>query len=630
MPFFNERSRQDFLNALSTSNIRFQDGVWSNYMGSINSKAIMIDVDTVRQVQQVILAVKVQNIAHPTVKISIRAAGGHDDVQTGCSSCFWPSAQEAEYDESFSFSQVAVGDVIIRFSKKYQRVSVVGPNLEEAPHASAAANPNPIAQLESSIVEVTAGVQIATLADRLRRNNLSLTTVSMIPWPTVTGLSGTGGHGTGRDEPAFSGLIQSMTICDMNGEIREIKRKDNKSYETLCGAHAGMLGIVLKVRLKAVRAFNLEEKVLIFKELPPLMATLPDLLHHNQYFTLMRIPTYSSPGLEQINKWQVRLWNYTDKSPTPMHSTPAYAPNPMSFVQELETRGGGLLQDHLMHNQALHDLIPVFMLFTAAFITSSRGTAPRVAPENAITHYQASFPRAMRDVSYMIPVKDADAGQLLGEIMAQIDKQLDESAKRHEYPITYAIYTRYLKGSNGGLSSTRTTADDERILAIDIVTHPNAPGISRFELEFLAFFAEKGIKPRHHLGKNFPASIAHYADFLSKEALDNYHQELIAWYGDERALQESPFLTPYMQAMLFEKPSIYPGLETISLEEPARPRYSTKRHMELVRYLIEAISRVELPAEMDPGIREQFLDQCHTKLRRLNDVVQETHLISTP
>lgn len=626
MPFFNEGSRQDFLSALRDSHIQIEDGVWGNYMGTIHSKAILVNVDTIGQVQQVIRAIKAQNLAHPMAKLTVRAAGGYADAQTGCASCFWPSVQETQYNESFSFSEVAVGDVIIRFSEKFQKVTVLGPIRDEVSQARPLKDSNPIAQLKSSMVEVTAGIQIAMLADKLRRNNLSLSTVSMIPWPTVIGLAGTGGHGTGRDEPAFSGLIQSMTICDMNGEIREINRKDHKAFETLCSAHAGMLGIVLKVRIKAVRAFNLEEKVSIYKELPPLIEALPDFLAHNQYFTLMRIPTYSSPGIEKIDKWQVRLWNYTDHAPTSSPSPTPYAPDPMSFFRELETRAGGFAQDQLMQNASLHELIPGFMQFAAGFITRSRGTATRVAHENVITHYQASFPRAMRDVSYLIPVKDSNAGQLLGEIMAQVDKQLNESAKRHEYPITYAIYTRYLKGSNRGLSTTSTTTEDERILAIDIVTHPNAPGISRFELDFLAFFAEKGIKPRHHLGKNFPASIMHYSDFLSKEALDEYQRELTAWYGSEAGLQSSPFLTPYMREMLLERPMLYAGLESVSLEESIRPKYSSTKQVALVERFMLMIENLELPEGMDPNAKQQLLAQCQSKLQQLNDSRRQASL----
>ena len=61
--------------------------------------------------------------------------------------------------------------------------------------------------------------------------------------------------------------------------------------------------------------------------------------------------------------------------------------------------------------------------------------------------------------------------------------------------MTYAIYVRYLKGTNGGLSTSFTSSEDERIIAMDIVTHPEAPGITHFEQNLLAFLKEMGITP---------------------------------------------------------------------------------------------------------------------------------------
>ncbi len=61
-----------------------------------------------------------------------------------------------------------------------------------------------------------------------------------------------------------------------------------------------------------------------------------------------------------------------------------------------------------------------------------------------------AFPEELRDVDYFIPVKNDKAGEHLEAVLQQIENQVNKAAKRGEYPITYAVYVRYLKGTNGG------------------------------------------------------------------------------------------------------------------------------------------------------------------------------------
>ncbi|HFL3390161.1 TPA: L-gulono-gamma-lactone oxidase, partial [Legionella pneumophila] len=175
-------------------------------------------------------------------------------------------------------------------------------------------------------------------------------------------------------------------------------------------------------------------------------------------------------------------------------------------------------------DSGLKHLLPSFMLLSAAVVTGTRGTSPKVDYENHITHPQVAFPKEMRDVSYLIPVKDDEAGQKLELILQKMEAMLNAAGSKGEFPVTYAIYVRYLKGTNGGLSTSFTSSDNERILAIDVVTHPEAPGITNFEKGFMSFLKEMNIIPRNHLGKNFPAGVVHYDQFLGAERVSKYKQ----------------------------------------------------------------------------------------------------------
>ena len=338
MPFA-PGSRQALLADLHHQGIALHQETWKNYMGGVKKpNAIIVQVDTDEQARQVILAVKRQNDAYKSTKITMRPAAGWWDGHRNLACCFpWKQVQETHYNESFSFSEGAVADIIVLFGKKFQHVRVIG-KIDDA----MGSDEHPIHRLSATAVDVTAGVQIATLADELQKQGLSLSTASMIPWVSAVGLAATGGHGTGRDEPAFSGLIRSMTICDMNGDIREIT-PEHPDFATLCSAHDGMLGIVLKMQLKTVRAFKLRETIHNYKHLGDLVKELPYLLHDNQYFTLMRIPTYPAPSEEHAEKWHVRLWNYTEEPRTQHSKAAPYAADASSLFNELSSLVGDAL-----------------------------------------------------------------------------------------------------------------------------------------------------------------------------------------------------------------------------------------------------------------------------------------------
>jgi|GEM_PF-2987740 len=557
--------RGQFTQFLVSKKITYTQG-WFNFMDNVrNPAAVVVEVKSEQELQTVVQAVKKLNADKtPDTKITMRATGGWVDKPV-CACLFapWRDIQANSYNEGYSFSQVVGGrtdtntpgtDVIIRFAKKFHAMKVLGPF-----NNPILTNPQtPIHQLPSTLVEVSAGVQIAELADFLQKNKLSLPTVSMIAWVTAVGLAGTAGHGTGRDEPAFSGLIESFKVCDMDGVIREIDSK-HPDFETLRGGHSGLLGVVVSIKLRAVQAFNLRETIDLFTDTTAMQGKLGDILKNNQYISIMGMPSYLAPELEPVAKWQIRKWNHTVEKPL-LKTTAPYHPDIQSFTQELQIKTGSSVMEYLV-DPALKQLLPAFMLLSAATVTGARGTAPNIDNENHITHPQVAFPKEMRDVSYLIPVKDAQAGEVLENILLNIDKLLNKAAKRSEYPITYAIYVRYLKGTNGGLSTSSTSSEDERILAIDMVTHPEAPGIANFEQKFLDFLHSINIKPRHHLGKNFPAGVTRYDQFLDSEEIGRTLAALVRWYSTVEAPQDgvarlamSPFVTSYLQSVLSSSP----------------------------------------------------------------------------
>ncbi|CZG01345.1 TPA: L-gulono-gamma-lactone oxidase [Legionella pneumophila subsp. pneumophila] len=624
--------KSKFIQILNQHKISHSVG-WSNYMESVNNPvAIVVEVKNEKEVQTVMMAIKELNSdREPKDKVTVRATAGWTD-KPGKSCCFfpWSEAQESQYNEGFSFSQVVGGkaspdkagtDVIIRFAKKFHHAKVIGP-LKNPP----VFNPdNPIHRLPVTLVEVSAGMQVADFADFLREHQLSLSTVSMISWVTPVGLAGTAGHGTGRDEPAFSGLIESVTVCDMDGNLREIN-STHPDFKDLIGGHSGLLGIVVSMKLRAVKAFNLCETIELFPNTREMTGRLSDILKNNQYISIMGMPSYGCPESDKlVSKWQIRQWNYTTDKPGKKEKAP-YDPDVRSFAQELQVRIGASVMDFLLDSGLKH-LLPSFMLLSAAVVTGTRGTSPKVDYENHITHPQVAFPKEMRDVSYLIPVKDNEAGQKLELILQKMEAMLNEAGSKGEFPVTYAIYVRYLKGTNGGLSTSFTSSDDERILAIDVVTHPEAPGITNFEKGFMSFLKEMNIIPRNHLGKNFPAGVVHYDQFLGAEKVSKYKQALERFYcspgkndGAER-LSMSPFYTPYLQSMLSASAPTNQLVDENKYEQRIERLHEEHSDLECAEFLSKLyaeVSRMSTFSEEALTAKKGFLEACKAELEHRN------------
>lgn len=611
---------------------------WNNYMGTVyNKNAVLVDIDSIKQLQKVLRYVKELNKdKNEANKITVRAtAGWADREKVTCEFFKWDKVQEEKYNEGFSFSQVVGGkaspdskgtDIILRFTKNFHSIKMKGRTVN-----SNVINPNnPIHKLNSYLVEVSAGVQIAELADFLHENKCSLTTVSMIAWVTPMGLSGTGGHGTGRDEPAFSGLIEEMEVCDMDAEIRTLT-KENPNFKALVGGHSGLLGIGTKLLLRVVEEFKLREDVELFHNCSELEGKLGDILHNNHYVSIMGMPSFTKPEIDKmIHKIQIRKWNYSEEKRTRQDKDATYSPNIGSLTQELEIKVGGPLMDFLI-NSGLQRLLPYYMLFSAATVAASRGTAPVVDFESHITHPQVSFPKTMHDVSYIFPVKDAVAGKTLSNVMKKIEQIAMKYAKEGKCPITYAYYVRYYKGTNGGLSTSYTCDEDERVLAVDIVTHPFAPGREEFEQEFVAALKEMGINPRYHLGKNFPEGVDHYDQFLDKKSLLELNEALVDWHKTDtedgaKRFAMSPFVTPYLKKMLTPSSQLKDELvvvsENMQMRQEIKPKmqprqYTDRESSSFLTVLMPVIKAWPTQSEEAAKAKQVFLEECKEEQRTL-------------
>jgi FAD/FMN-containing dehydrogenase len=107
----------------------------------------------------------------------------------------------------------------------------------------------------SGEVDVDAGITLAALGCALAREGLALPNLGSIDAQTVGGCIATGTHGTGIRDGALSSCITSLTLVTAGGELREVRGGDPLLPAALCSL--GLLGVVVRVRLRAVPAFHL-------------------------------------------------------------------------------------------------------------------------------------------------------------------------------------------------------------------------------------------------------------------------------------------------------------------------------------------------------------------------------------
>jgi L-gulonolactone oxidase len=281
-------------------------------------------------------------------------------------------------------------------------------------------------------------------------------------------------------------------------------------------------------------------------------------------------------------------------------------------------------------NSELKSLLPDLMLFAATQSIEARGTKSIVDFENHLTHPQVAFPKVLHDVDYFIPVNENEAGEHLEGILEQVEKQVYQAAAKGEYPLTYAVYARYLKGTNGGLSTTSTNSSDEHILAVDVVTHPQAQGIDRFEAGFLAYLKEKNLNFRNHLGKDFSYGVVRYDQFLEPDNIKAFVEAAQRWNatpgendGAER-LAMAPYNVHYLQKMLDRKPILENKFE---VEKPSDKKehieYSNEEHLTFLTRLCEAVTLMPVHGDATQNAKTAFLKICHEELenRKLRHLV---------
>lgn len=546
---------------LNTAGIEAQYQTWTNFTHNLkNNHALVMEVKESRDLVTLMQTVDRLNQQLGDDRMHVRAAAGWNNESKGptpfwsFSNKAWKEQQRDRYNESYSVTPAAGdGDIIVRFSKTFQQREY---------------------SQTGETVRVPAGMQIGDLAQRMSKSPqpLSLPTASMIWAVSAVGLAGTGGHGTGREQSSFSGCVKAVHAIDHEGNLRIIKpgemeiyhyntrtgkfdfhkKQTFKHFDTIRAAHMGLFGLVTHIDIQAESSFKLKEKRYAYQSFEQLMQDMPLSEHFAQpYSTFMWMPTQSKKPTFELRHW-------TRTNDMDEMRRPEYKPSDESRKQEIMIRLNKVIANWVIDENKKH-LLPIIHKIGAAVAIGDKvhkreNPAIKVGDEHDISHRQAvSFPEDLIDISLMIPVKDERAAELLQRLVEKTQAILSSDTLKGQSPITYAMYARYLKGDNAGLSPSRAQAG-ERVLAVEWVTHPNAPGLDLFLKELFTYIneitdpaLENGFnRPRFHPGK-FNAVNATFRTHLGDAAVDEMEAALAEYYGDVETARHTPFYSPYFE-----------------------------------------------------------------------------------
>jgi L-gulonolactone oxidase len=385
-----------------------------------------------------------------------------------------------------------------------------------------------------SVVGVSAGVQLDELIDVLWKRGYSLPTGSIIPHVTAVGLAATGGHGVGKDQPSFAGLIQSLRIVTHKGELAVVDAS-HPDFETIRGAHLGLCGIVISIELRCVPRFWMHEERTPLT-LDSMIIELPDLLERSDYLTLSMVPTHKF--------WDVRSWKRVHKQPERLQGV-----HKSQWLQEVEQHfevetGAQVLK--CIDDVSLHPLLGSYLKLVARAAIAPRRRV-RIDTEPHIAHYQVAFPKSIEECSIVFPLTIRTL-HTLEAVLRNMHQWIKRSASNQQYPVSYAVYVRFFRGTDGGLSSSAIEhrRDEQFVCAVEALTHFGNPYWPAFREQFMELVCSiPGAK--FHLGKFVPAGFT-VADLYPEKTVLALGKALDRWY--EHAPRKSPFLNEWLRTFL--------------------------------------------------------------------------------
>ncbi|MGW0083798.1 D-arabinono-1,4-lactone oxidase [Streptomyces sp. NPDC003393] len=154
---------------------------------------------------------------------------------------------------------------------------------------------------DAMTVTVEAGTPLKRLNTALAREGLSLTNMGDIMEQTVSGATGTGTHGTGRESASIAAQIKGLELVTADGSVLACSDKENPEVFAAARIGLGALGIVTAITFAVEPLFLLTAR----EEPMPLekvLAEFDQLWAENEHFEFYWFPHTGSTNTKRNNR----------------------------------------------------------------------------------------------------------------------------------------------------------------------------------------------------------------------------------------------------------------------------------------------------------------------------------------
>ncbi|MFE6406591.1 D-arabinono-1,4-lactone oxidase [Streptomyces sp. NPDC057837] len=259
---------------------------------------------------------------------------------------------------------------------------------------------------ENMTVTVEAGTPLKRLNVALAREGLSLTNMGDIMEQTVSGATGTGTHGTGRDSGSIAAQIKGLELVTADGSVLTCSEKENPEVFAAARIGLGALGVVTALTFAVEPLFLLtaREEPMPFDRV---LADFEQLWAENEHFEFYWFPHTGSTNTKRNNR-----------SAGPEQPVP-----PLKSWIEDEFLSNGVFQVANWVGRAAPATIPALARI------SSRALSARTYTD--IPYKVFTSPRRVRFVEMEYAVPRA----AVVETLRELKKTIDRSGLRISFPV---------------------------------------------------------------------------------------------------------------------------------------------------------------------------------------------------
>jgi L-gulonolactone oxidase len=153
----------------------------------------------------------------------------------------------------------------------------------------------------SMTVTVEAGTPLKRLNAALAREGLSLTNMGDIMEQTVSGATGTGTHGTGRESGSIAAQIKGLELVTADGSVLTCSEKENPDVFAAARIGLGALGVVTAITFAVEPLFLLtaREEPMPFERV---LAEFDQLWAENEHFEFYWFPHTGNTNTKRNNR----------------------------------------------------------------------------------------------------------------------------------------------------------------------------------------------------------------------------------------------------------------------------------------------------------------------------------------